>query len=57
MRLLLFLARAFIDTFGITAPTPQNERRAAWFILVLLLLVLLAVFGTGIVLRLFFRHQ
>ncbi len=43
MPLLLFLARAFINTFGITQPTPQNERRAAYFIGATLTLVLLVV--------------
>lgn len=56
MQPLLFLARAFINTFGITAPTPENERRVAWFIGGLLLLVLLAVVGTGLVLRTMFLH-
>lgn len=42
MPLLLALARAFINFFGITRPTPQHERRAAWFIGSLLLLVVLA---------------
>ena len=32
MGLLLTIARAFINTFGITQPTPQAERRAAYFI-------------------------
>ena len=32
MGLLLMLARAFINTFGITQPGPEGERRAAYFI-------------------------
>ncbi len=40
MSLLLFLARVFIDTFGITHPTPQQERRAAFFIGGLLFLII-----------------
>ena len=43
MPLLLFLARAFIQTFGITQPTPQQERRAAWFIGILLSVIAAAV--------------
>lgn len=43
MRLLLFLARAFIQTFGITQPTPQQERRAAWFIGALCFAIVAAV--------------
>ncbi len=42
MSLLLVLARAFVNFFGITKPTPEQERRAAWFIGSLLLLI---VFG------------
>jgi hypothetical protein len=37
------LARAFIDVFGITHPTPRQERRAAWFICTLLALILLGI--------------
>ena len=43
MPLLLFLARAFVQTFGITQPTPQQERRAAWFIATLLLVIVAAL--------------
>ncbi len=35
-----FLVRVFIDVFGITRPTPQQEQRARIFISTLLLLVL-----------------
>lgn len=38
-----FLTRVFIDVFGITHPTPQQERRAAWFICTLLALVVLGI--------------
>ena len=43
MRLLLFLARAFIQVFGITQPTPEQERRAAWFIGILCFVIVLGV--------------
>jgi flagellar basal body-associated protein FliL len=43
MRPLLFLSNAFINTFGITQPTPKNERRTAWFIAIMLLLVVALV--------------
>ena len=43
MPLLLFLARAFIQTFGITQPSPSQERRAAWFIGAAMLLIVLGV--------------
>jgi hypothetical protein len=47
MRLLEALAAAFISTFGITEPTPEARRRAAWFILGLLLLLLAGVCAGG----------
>jgi hypothetical protein len=40
MNPLLFLSNAFINTMGITQPSPQKAKRAAWFILVLLTAVL-----------------
>jgi hypothetical protein len=43
MRLLLFLARAFIQVFGITQPTREQERRAAWFIGILSFGIIAAV--------------
>lgn len=43
MQLLLPIARAFINTFGITQPTPKQERQATWFITVLLFLVVMLV--------------
>ncbi len=48
MPFLLFLARAFIQTFGITQPSAQQERRAALFIgtaLFMIVLGVLALFG------------
>ena len=39
MALLYFLADMFINTFGITQPTPRKRRQAAFFILGLLILV------------------
>jgi hypothetical protein len=36
MRLLILVARTFIDAFGITHPSPQEERKAAIFIVSLL---------------------
>ena len=43
MGFLLLLARAFVNTFGITQPTPEGERRAAYFIGTLLLLIVLGM--------------
>ena len=42
MSLLYFLADMFINTFGITQPTPKMRKQAAFFILGLILLVLAA---------------
>ena len=50
MRLLEALASIFINVFGITQPTPQMRRKAAWFILGLLLFALCAVAAVGFVL-------
>ena len=47
MRLLEALAAAFINTFGITQPTEAARRRAAWFILALLVLTVLLVAAVG----------
>ena len=57
MKLLLFLARAFIQTFGITQPTPERERRVAWFLAGLMLLVVVLVAGTGFLLHMWFAHR
>ena len=38
MRLLYYFVDLFIDTFGITHPTPEARRQAAFFILGLLVL-------------------
>jgi len=50
MRLLEALANIFINTFGITQPTPAARRQAAWFILGLLVAALVIVVVVGAVL-------
>ena len=47
VQLLEALAAAFINTFGITQPTEATRRRAAWFILGLLILMTAAVCTIG----------
>ena len=47
MRLLYFLADAFINTFGITQPTEKTRRHVAFFICGLTLLVILGVTAAG----------
>jgi hypothetical protein len=49
MRLLETLASIFINTFGITQPTDATRRRAAWFILGLLILTAVIVVSVGYV--------
>ena len=49
MRPLLFLSNAFINTFGITQPSPKDERRIAWFIATMLILVIAAVATVAVV--------
>ncbi len=51
MKPLLWLSNIFINTFGITQPTPENARRMAIFIGLLLLDVLAAVTAVAFVLR------
>ncbi len=43
MGFLLLIARAFINTFGITQPGPAGERRAAYFIGGLLALIVVGM--------------
>lgn len=51
MRPLLFLTNAFINTFGVTKPRPEGTQRAARFIGVLLLAVVLLVILVAVTLR------
>jgi hypothetical protein len=43
MKFLLLISNAFINTMGITQPSPEAAKRAAWFIVVMLTAVLAAV--------------
>jgi hypothetical protein len=43
MNLLIIISNAFINTMGITQPSPQQAKRAAWFIVVLLTAVVAAI--------------
>ena len=47
MHLLEALAAAFINTFGITRPSDKQRRRAAWFILAMMIGTLLVVSAVG----------
>lgn len=46
MKPLRALAAAFINTFGITQPSAKGADRAAWFIAILLGMVLCVFFAT-----------
>jgi hypothetical protein len=48
MKPLLYLANIFINTFGITQPTPKAANRAAWFIAIMLLAVIVTVATVGV---------
>jgi hypothetical protein len=39
MGIIRWITAGFINFFGITQPTPQQERQAAWFICSLLALI------------------
>ncbi|MEO8736078.1 MAG: hypothetical protein ABI380_06025 [Edaphobacter sp.] len=57
MRPLLFLSSAFINTFGITQPTPKTATRTAWFIATMLaLVVVLVASAAALVLHLAFHR-
>jgi hypothetical protein len=56
MRILEALASLFVNTFGITQPTDEMRRKAAWFILGLLLVALGAVAVIGFVLYQAIHH-
>ena len=47
MRLIDFLANAFINTFGITQPDEKTRKRASFFIMALMGVALLVVFLAG----------
>ena len=53
MGLLRFVARGFINAFGITQPTPKQEQQAVWFICgLLVLIVVMAAVVFGIIVQL-----
>ena len=49
MKLLLLIANAFINTMGITQPTPEAANRAAKFIVIMLLAVVATVVAIAII--------
>jgi hypothetical protein len=57
MKFIQFIANAFINTMGITQPSPQAANRAAWFIVVMLSAVLAVVITIAIVAIHFASHH
>ena len=51
MRLLVFLVYAFVNTFGITQPTPTGARRAARYVGGVLVIGLLLAMAAALELR------
>ena len=51
MKLLRWLANIFINTFGITQPSPEQEDRMAIFIAILLAAVLVGIAAVTLLLR------
>jgi hypothetical protein len=49
MKFILLIANAFINTMGITQPSPETANRAAKFIVVMLIAVLAVVASIAIV--------
>ena len=49
MKFIQFIANAFINTMGITQPSPQAANRAAWFIVIMLSAVLAVVATVAVV--------
>ena len=57
MKFLLFISNAFINTMGITQPSPRAANRAAWVIAAMLFGVILCVTAVAVVgLHLAIRH-
>ena len=56
MNPLRFLVGVFVNTFGITQPTPQAESRAGRFIAIMLATVLLVLGVVAWMLRAVFTH-
>jgi cytochrome b561 len=53
---LRFLVDAFVNTFGITQPTPETEAKAGRFIALMLVAVLLFLVAVGWLLRAALTH-
>jgi hypothetical protein len=56
MGVINFITQGFIDFFGITRPTPGEQKRAAWFICALLAFIVLGAAAIFFVVVLNFGH-
>ena len=56
MAFLVFLVHAFVNTFGITQPSAEGARRAARYVGVVLVLLLLLSIGVAFELRAVFSQ-
>jgi hypothetical protein len=48
---LRFIVDAFVNTFGITRPTPEQEAKAGWFIALMLVLIIIGLVAVAWTLR------
>ena len=56
MNPLRFVVDAFVNTFGITRPTREQETRMGWAILAMLVAVLALLVGVFLVVRSMLMH-
>jgi hypothetical protein len=56
MGFIRLITTGFINFFGITQPSPEQERRAEWFIIGLLMLILLAAVLVFTIIVMAFGH-
>jgi hypothetical protein len=49
VKFILLISNAFINTMGITQPSPQAANRAAWFIFIMLSAVIAVVATIAVV--------
>lgn len=56
VRPLQFFVDAFVNTFGITRPTPRQERMAGWFIAGMLTLIVVVMVAVVLLVRSVLLH-
>ncbi len=55
MKFFVFLVYVFVNTFGITQPTPEGARRAARYLSMVSIVILLLSIGAAVEIRLALR--